>query len=310
MPNLKPPILTCEDALAYRKRILAHAPKDSTFEPLMTLYLTETTSNEDVLQAANDDGIAAIKYYPAGATTNSASGVINIEKCYANFELMAENNLLLLIHGEVTDPTVDIFDREKVFIDVILEPLLSRFPTLKVVLEHISTQEAAQYVMDASDNIAATITPQHLLYNRNNMLSGGIRPHLYCLPILKRNCHQEALVNAATSGHPRIFLGTDSAPHLRMQKENDCGCAGCYSAPFAMELYAEIFSAASALDKLEGFASHFGADFYGLPRNQETITLLRKEWQLDETFELGEGQLVPLHNGQPLQWQLANRGKS
>ncbi len=307
MPNLKPPVLTTADAAAYRQRLLdalhATAPGLS-FEPLMTLYLTDNTPPAEIRRARASGFVHAVKYYPAGATTNADSGVTALEKAYPAIEAMAECGLPLLLHGEVTDGQVDIFDRERVFVDTHLRALLDRFPGLKIVLEHITTAEAADFVRDGPDTLAATITPHHLLYNRNHLLAGGVRPHFYCLPILKRSRHQQALLAAATSGNPKFFLGTDSAPHARQRKECDCGCAGIYSAHIALELYAEAFDAAGALDRLEGFASHFGADFYGLPRNHGRITLQRRPQAVPATLPLGEEQLVPLRAGETVGWSV------
>ncbi len=303
MPNLVPPVLDTEQALAYRERILAQRPADSGFEPLMVLYLTDTTSPEEIARA-RAAGIVACKLYPAGATTNSASGVTDINKVYPALEAMEREGMLFLLHGEVTDTEIDIFDREQVFIDRTLAQLARDFPNLKMVLEHITTRDAAQFVAEAGANIAATITAHHLLYNRNHMLVGGIKPHYYCLPILKRNTHQQALIEAATSGSPKFFLGTDSAPHAQSAKENACGCAGCYTAYAAIELYAEAFDAVGALDKLEAFSSHYGPDFYGLPRNTDTITLIRENWTVPNNLPLGDTQLVPLRAGETLQWRL------
>lgn len=304
MPNLVPPITTIEMATAYRQRILKARPEGSSFEPLMTLYLTDQTQPETI-RAAKQAGIVAAKLYPAGATTNSDAAVNNLEALYPIFETMAQEGLLLLVHGEVTEAHVDIFDREKVFIDQHLQPLVARFPELKVVFEHITTADAAQFVESASDSIAATITPQHLLLNRNDLLVGGVRPHNYCLPVLKRRTHQEALRQAVAQGSPKFFLGTDSAPHEKHRKENACGCAGCYSAWSALELYAHVFDELGVLDKLEGFASHYGADFYGLPRNTKTITLIREEWQVPEQIILPNGNpIVPFFAGQTIHWKL------
>lgn len=305
MPNLRPPVTTTGQALAYRERILAALPAGAKFEPLMTLYLTDITSAEEIRKARQSGVVHAVKLYPAGATTNSDAGVTDIRKTYAALEEMQRCGIPLLVHGEVTSPDIDIFDREAVFIERVMQPLLKDLPNLRVVFEHITTKDAAQFVTGASDNIAATLTPQHLLYNRNAMLVGGIRPHLYCLPVLKRESHRAALVQAATSGNKKFFLGTDSAPHAQHTKENACGCAGCYSAHSAIELYAEAFEAAGALDKLEAFASFYGADYYGLPRNKETITLRREEWQVPASVGFGEHQLVPLRAGEKLAWKLA-----
>lgn len=301
MPNLVPPVLNAEQALAYRERILAHSK--GRYEPLMVLYLTDNTSAEDI-RNAKAAGVVACKMYPAGATTNSDSGVTDIANIYPTLEEMQAQGLRFLVHGEVTDTAIDIFDREKVFLDNILTPVVRDFPELKLVLEHITTADAADFVRAASANIAATITAHHLLYNRNHMLVGGIKPHYYCLPILKRNTHQQALVKAATSGNPKFFLGTDSAPHAKSKKEAACGCAGSYTAYSAIELYAEAFDRAGQLDKLEGFASHFGADFYGLPRNTDTITLSNTPWQLPDTLPYLDETIVPLCAGETLNWQL------
>jgi dihydroorotase len=301
MPNLKPPVRSVADAAAYRDRILAAVPAGRQFEPLMTLYLTDNTSPAEVIAAKASGFVKAIKYYPAGATTNSDLGVTDIRKCDRIFAAMQEVDLPLLLHGEVTDGDVDVFDRERVFIDRHLLPLRQRFPKLRVVLEHITTSEAVQYVISA-DNTAATITPQHLLFNRNSLFQGGIRPHFYCLPILKRETHRAALLQAATSGNPKFFLGTDSAPHHRNSKESDCGCAGCYSALHAIELYAAAFESANALDKLEAFASFYGADFYQLPRNTEQITLTKTTWRVPDEIPFPESGLVPLRAGQEMTW--------
>mgnify|MGYP000286004260 FL=1 len=304
MPNLVPPVVTAADANAYRERILA-AARGTNFQPLMTLYLTEATT-PDTIREAKAAGVIAAKLYPAGATTNSASGVKDIRNIYPVLEAMADCGMLLLVHGEVTDADIDIFDREKVFLERVLAPTLEAFPTLKVVLEHITTADSAEFVRNhKGDNLGATLTPQHLMYNRNHMLVGGIRPHLYCLPILKRNRHQEALREAVASGDKRFFLGTDSAPHAKDKKEAACGCAGCYSAYGAIGLYAEIFEELGILDKFEAFASHNGADFYGLPRNQDTITLVRKPWTMPEQLPLADGSIVPLKAGETVNWQMA-----
>jgi dihydroorotase len=304
MPNLRPPVTTTEQALEYRERILAALPAGMAFEPLMTLYLTDKTSPEEIRKAKQSGLIHAVKLYPAGATTNSDAGVTDLRMTYAALEEMQRCGMPLLVHGEVTDPAVDVFDRESMFIARILVPLLRDMPELRVVFEHITTADAAQFVMEAPENIAATITAHHLLYNRNAMLVGGIRPHYYCLPLLKRETHREALVVAATSGNKKFFLGTDSAPHAQHTKENACGCAGCYTAHAAMELYAEVFEQAGALDKLEGFASLFGADYYGLQRNTRRITLRKEEWLVPETVEFGEHHLVPLRSGEKMKWKL------
>ena len=308
MPNLVPPVTTTEQALAYRERILAALPEGSTFQPLMTLYLTDNTPPEEIARAKASGHVYAVKLYPAGATTNSASGVTDIRRCDETLAAMAEAGLPLLVHGEVTDPDVDIFDREAVFIDRVLAPLLARLPNLKVVMEHITTGEAAQFVAQGPDNLAATITAHHLLFNRNDMLVGGIRPHFFCLPILKRDDHRRALVEAATSGNPKFFLGTDSAPHARKAKEAACGCAGSYTAPTALELYATAFDEAGMLDKLEGFASHFGPDFYGLPRNQRTVTLVREDWRVPTTLPYLDDVIIPLKGGETLGWRMVEAG--
>ena len=304
MPNLRPPVTTTSLALEYRARILAALPAGMQFEPLMTLYLTNNTSAEEIRKARQSGAVHAVKLYPAGATTNSDAGVTDLRLTYAALEELQRCGMPLLVHGEVTDSDIDVFDREAVFIERVMQPLLKDMPELRVVFEHITTREAAEFVTSAPDNIAATLTPQHLLYNRNAMLVGGIRPHFYCLPILKRETHREALVKAATSGSKKFFLGTDSAPHAQHTKENACGCAGCYSAHNAIELYAEVFEAASALDKLEAFASCYGADYYGLPRNTETITLRKEEWQVPASLGFGEHHLVPLRAGEKLKWKL------
>jgi dihydroorotase len=303
MPNLVPPVMNTEQALSYKERILAARPEHSQFEPLMVLYLTDNTDPAEIARA-KAAGVTAVKLYPAGATTNSASGVTDLSKVYPVLEAMQKAGMPFLLHGEVTDSSIDIFDREKAFIDRTFSQLVTRFPDLKMVLEHITTSDAAEFVASAPANVAATITAHHLLYNRNHMLAGGIRPHYYCLPILKRNTHQQALVKAATSGSPKFFLGTDSAPHAKDKKEASCGCAGSYTAYAAIELYAEAFEDAGALDKLEAFASHFGPDFYSLPRNTDTITLIKSEWQAPETLAFGDTSLVPLRAGENLRWQL------
>ena len=303
MPNLKPPVRTVADAAAYRDRILAAIPPGQQFEPLMTLYLTDNTRPDDIIAAKASQFVKAVKYYPAGATTNSEFGVTNIRKCDPVLEAMQQVDMPLLMHGEVTDKAVDIFDREKVFIEQQLIPLKQQFPQLKVVMEHITTSDAVEFVLSA-DNIAATITPQHLLFNRNEIFKGGIRPHFYCLPILKREKHRQALVKAATSGNPKFFLGTDSAPHSRDRKESDCGCAGCFSALHALELYAEVFESADALDKLEAFASFYGPDFYQLPRNTEQITLNKSAWRVPDEVPFPDARLVPLGAGSKIAWQM------
>ena len=304
MPNLRPPVTTTAQAQEYRSRILAALPAGARFEPLMTLYLTDNTSAEEIHRAKQSGIVSAVKLYPAGATTNSDAGVTDLRKTYAALEEMQRCGMPLLVHGEVTDSNIDIFDREAVFIERVLQPLLKDLSRLRVVFEHITTKDAAQFVAAASDNVAATLTPQHLLYNRNTMLVGGIRPHFYCLPILKRETHREALVKVATSGSKKFFLGTDSAPHAQHTKENACGCAGCYSAHTSIELYAEAFETAGALDKLEGFASLYGPDYYHLPRNKDTITLSKEDWQVPATLGFGEHQLVPLRAGEKMTWKL------
>jgi dihydroorotase len=304
MPNLRPPVTTTAQAAEYRARILAAVPQGMRFEPLMTLYLTNNTSAEEIRKAKASGFVHAVKLYPAGATTNSDAGVTDLRHCYAALEEIQKLGMPLLVHGEVTDSDIDVFDREAVFIERVMQPLLKDLPSLRVVFEHITTQEAAEFVASAPANIAATLTPQHLLYNRNAMLVGGIRPHFFCLPILKRETHREALIKAATSGSPKFFLGTDSAPHAQHTKENACGCAGCYTALHAIELYAEAFEAAGALDKLEAFASFYGADFYGLARNTEMITLRKEDWQVPATVGFGEHLLVPLRAGEKMEWRL------
>ena len=303
MPNLRPPVTTADQAVAYRERIWAALAQDAEFEPLMTLYLTDNTPSEEIIRAKNA-GVVALKLYPAGATTNSDAGVTDIRKTYTTLEAMQKHGLLLLVHGEVTDSAVDIFDREAVFIDQVLDPLRRDFPELRVVFEHITTREAAQYVADAPSHLGATITAHHLLFNRNAIFQGGIRPHYYCLPVLKREQHRLALLKAATSGDSRFFLGTDSAPHAATLKEHASGCAGCYTALHAMELYAQAFDQAGALDKLEAFASFNGPDFYQLPRNTGTITLKRQSWQIPSTLAYGDAELKPLCAGEELNWQL------
>ena len=305
MPNLRPPVTTTAQAEAYRARILAALPAGADFQPLMTLYLTDNTSPAEIASAQASGLVHAVKLYPAGATTNSDAGVTDLRRAYPALEAMQKLGLPLLVHGEVTDPAIDIFDREAVFIELVLQPLLKEMPALRVVFEHITTRDAAQFVSAAPDNIAATITAHHLLYNRNAMLVGGVRPHFYCLPVLKRELHREALVKAATSGSRKFFLGTDSAPHAQHTKENACGCAGCYTAHAAIELYAEAFEQANALDKLEGFASFYGADFYRLPRNAGRVTLRREDWQVPHTLEFGGSRLVPLRAGEHVRWKLA-----
>ncbi len=306
MPNLKPPVRTVDDARRYRDRILAALPAGSDFEPLMTLYLTDNTSPDDIALAAASGFVKAVKYYPSGATTNSDFGVTDIGKCDAVFEAMQSAGLPLLLHGEVVDAEVDIFAREKVFIDRHLVPLVSRVPKLKIVLEHITTANAVKFVLAANVNVAATITPQHLLYSRNAIFKGGLRPHFYCLPVLKREEHRLALLKAATSGNPKFFLGTDSAPHPKNMKEAGCCAAGCYTAPHAMELYAEVFESVNALDKLEAFASFYGADFYGLPRNEGRITLKKESWTVPEEVAFPDSTLVPLRAGETMHWRFVS----
>lgn len=307
MPNLRPPVVTAAQALSYKERILKELPIGATFKPLMTLYLTDRTPPEEVARAAQA-GVVAFKLYPAGATTNSDDGVTDIRRTYPALQAMQRTGLKLLVHGEVTDLQVDLFDREAVFIERVLVPLRRDFPELKIVFEHITTQEAAQYVAEAGAHTAATITAHHLLYNRNAIFQGGIRPHYYCLPVLKREAHRQALLRAATSGSPKFFLGTDSAPHAVHLKEHACGCAGCYTAHAALELYAQAFEAAQALDKLEGFASFFGADFYGLPRNRARITLKKQAWTVPATLPFGDAALKPLGGGEVLNWRLVPGG--
>ncbi|RMP67173.1 hypothetical protein ALQ18_02228 [Pseudomonas marginalis pv. marginalis] len=309
MPNLVPPVRNAEQADAYRQRILAARPAGSRFEPLMVLYLTDRTQPEEIREAKASGFVYAAKLYPAGATTNSDSGVTSIDKILPAIEAMAEVGMPLLIHGEVTRGDVDVFDREKIFIDEHMRRVVELFPTLKVVFEHITTADAVQFVTEASANVGATITAHHLLYNRNHMLVGGIRPHFYCLPILKRNTHQVALLDAATSGNPKFFLGTDSAPHAQHAKENACGCAGCYTAYAAIELYAEAFETRNALDKLEGFASLNGPRFYGLPANTEHITLVREDWTAPASLPFGELTVIPLRAGETLRWRLLEESK-
>ncbi len=306
MPNLRPPVTTTEMAILYRDRILAARPAGNQFDPLMTLYQTDNTSAEEILRAKDSGLVHAVKLYPAGATTNSDAGVTDIKNCYKALEAMQACGMPLLVHGEVTTADIDVFDREKVFIDRIMQPLLIDFPELKVVFEHITTADAAQFVQGETDRIAATITPHHLLLNRNDLLVGGIHPHHYCLPVLKRNTHQHALIAAATSGSKKFFLGTDSAPHPREGKENSCGCAGIYSAHAAIELYAEAFEAAGAIDKLEAFASFNGPDFYQLPRNTDQITLQKQSWNVAETLDFDNTTLVPMRAGGTISWKVTD----
>jgi len=309
MPNLIPPATTTDEAAAYRSRILQSAPAGRSWQPLMVLYLTDNTSAEEIKKARDSGFVFAAKYYPAGATTNSASGVTRLENIYPVLEAMETAGMPLLLHGEVTDSHIDIFDREAAFIERHLNTLVERFSNLKIVLEHITTKEGAEFVAEARSGVAATITPQHLLFNRNAMLVGGIRPHFYCLPILKRNTHQQALIEAATSGSHKFFLGTDSAPHTKANKETACGCAGCFSHHAALELYAELFDRERAIDKLEGFASHYGPDFYGLPRNKDKICLIRSPWQTPASVKLGAEEMTPLWAGETLQWQVADHAE-
>jgi len=304
MPNLKPPVITTEMALTYRDRILGCVDEQYNFEPLMTLYLTDNTSSEEINIAAQSNRIKALKYYPAGATTNSDQGVTDIKKTYSALEAMMKSSLPLLVHGEVTDNDVEVFDREDVFIDKVLSPLTNDFADLKIVFEHITTRAAVDFVIQASANITATITPQHVLLNRNDLFKGGIQPHNYCLPILKAEDDRQAVLEAATSGNSKFFLGTDSAPHARSAKESSCGCAGIFSAHTALELYAEAFEGVGQLDKLEAFASHYGADFYGLSRNEDKITLVKQDAIIPETLPFGDDELVPFRAGETCTWQL------
>ena len=304
MPNLAPPVTTTSQAADYRRRILAHIPAGCTFDPLMTLYLTDRTTPEEIRRAAASGFIPAAKLYPAGATTHAEAGVTDLERIQPVLEAMAEAGMLLLVHGEVTDSKVDIFDREAVFIERHLQPLVRRLPGLRIVLEHITTEEAVVFVSDGPATVAATITPHHLLLNRNALLAGGIRPHHYCLPVLKRERHRLALLRAATGGSPRFFAGTDSAPHERGRKETACGCAGIYSAHGAIELYAEVFAALGALDRLEAFCSFHGADFYGLPRNETRITLVKQAWRVPESYPFMEDSVVPLRAGEEIAWRI------
>ena len=310
MPNLNPPVTSVVAALEYRERIIAATPAEQDFQPLMTLYLTDSLPVDEISRAAAIDSIVAVKYYPAGATTNSENGVTDIEKVYPLLERMIDLKMPLLLHGETTDSSTDIFDREQHFIDSVLAPLVARYPELRLVLEHITTSGAVEFVEQQSANVAATITIHHLLYNRNHLLAGGVRPHFYCLPVLKRDIHQQSLIQAAISGNPKFFLGTDSAPHARSLKENSCGCAGIYSSPAAIELYAEVFDANNALDKLEAFASFFGADFYGLARNQSKIKLQRSDWQLPADYLYGDDVVVPIRAGETVRWRLIEDSES
>ncbi len=307
MPNLSPPSINTQQALAYRDRILNAIEKNSSFDPLMTLYLTDNTPAAEIELAQKSKYIKAVKLYPAGATTNSDAGVSDIKKCYPALEAMQKHGMPLLVHGEVVDNNIDVFDREKIFIDRVLSPVKKDFPELKIVFEHITTRDAAEFVSSADDTIAATITPQHLLYNRNALFKGGIRPHYYCLPVLKRENHRQALIDIITSGSSKFFLGTDSAPHSQTAKENSCGCAGIFSAPLAIELYARIFDENNALDKLEAFASFNGADFYGLQRNTATISLEKKDWVVPDDYPFGDEKIIPLHAGQTESWQVVEQ---
>jgi len=307
MPNLQPPITTVAEARAYRRRIVDALPENAAFEPLMTLYLTDLTPPDEIVAASVDDAIVGVKLYPAGATTNSEAGVTDLDLVMPTLAAMSDHGLPLLVHGEVTDPAVDIFDREKVFIERVLAPLVERVPGLKVVFEHITTADAVAWVLQAPSRVAATITPHHLMLDRNAIFGGGIHPHLYCLPVLKRDTHQDALVWAATSGNPRFFLGTDSAPHSKNAKECANGCAGIFSAHAAIELYVEVFEDADALDLLEGFASHYGADFYGLARNEGEVVLVREEWAVPMTYAFGDHEVVPLRAGENVRWRVADR---
>ena len=304
MPNLQPPVTTTGQALAYRQRILDAVPAGTDFTPLMTLYLTDNTTTGEVTRAKNSEQVVAFKYYPAGATTNSDAGVTDIANTWTTLAALEETGMPLLVHAEVTDPDVDVFDRESVFIDTVLEPLTARFPKLKVVLEHVTTKQGIEFVSSAPDTVAATITAHHLLLNRNAMFRNGLQPHVYCLPVLKRETHREALVEAATSGNKKFFLGTDSAPHAKQHKESSCGCAGIYTAHAALELYAQAFETAGALNRLEGFASHFGPDFYDLPRNTQTITLEKTDWTVPEGYPLGDSSVVPMFAGETLHWRV------
>ena len=304
MPNLSPPVTSVGQATDYARRINEQIPAGMSFSPLMTLYLTDNTRSEDIEQISNSPLVNACKLYPAGATTNSAHGVTDLNKLYPVLEAMQQHGIPLLVHGEVTDTSIDIFDREKVFIEQRLQPLLRDLPQLRVVFEHITTRDAASFVIESADTVAATITPQHLMLNRNALLVGGIHPHNYCLPVLKREEHRLALLQTATSGNPKFFLGTDSAPHERQRKESDCGCAGIYSAHAAIELYADIFDQAGALDRLEGFASHFGADFYHLPRNSDSITLIKQPWAVPDSYSFMDGEIIPFQAGQQIRWSL------
>jgi len=306
MPNLQPPVTDTAQAAAYRARILAAVPAGSDFEPLMTLYLTDNTTPETLREAAESGFVRGVKLYPAGATTHSDAGVTDMAKVHGALETMQTLGLPLQVHAEVTTASIDVFDRERVFIDNILEPLTRQFPALRVVLEHVTTREGVDFVLDAGDQVAATITAHHLLLNRNAMFAGGLRPHAYCLPVLKREQHRSALIQAATGGNRKFFLGTDSAPHARERKESACGCAGIYTAHAALELYAQAFESAGALDRLESFASHFGADFYGLPRNTASVTLKKADWEVPPAYPLDDSTVIPMFAGETLRWQLAS----
>ena len=305
MPNLSPPVKTVKQALDYRKEVVSALPKSSNFNPLMTLYLTDNTTKQDIINASNEEHVYAVKLYPAGATTNSESGVTSLPNVYPALEQMQKESIPLLVHGEVTHDDIDIFDREAVFIETILEPLANKFPGLRIVLEHITTKDSVDFVTQSRDTIGATITAHHLLANRNHMLVGGIKPHYYCLPVLKRKApHQDALIAAATSGNPKFFLGTDSAPHYQNEKESACGCAGVFSAHAAIELYADAFEKANKLDMLEGFASNFGADFYGLKRNTEIITLEKRPWMVPKSYSFSDSKVIPFLAEEQLSWRL------
>lgn len=307
MPNLDPPVTTVAAAAAYRDRVVAAVPAGSQFTPLFTLYLTDDTAPSEIERARAAGFIVGVKYYPAGATTHSASGVTALARVYPALAAMEKCGLPLLVHGEVTDPEIDVFDRERVCVERVLSRIVRDFPALKLVVEHITTREAAAFVAASSARVAATITPQHLLWSRNALFAGGLRPHAYCLPVLKRESHRLALIDAATGGNPKYFLGTDSAPHARHAKESACGCAGCFSAPLAIELYAEVFDAAGRLDRLEGFASFHGADFYGLPRNADTIALARQPWTVPASYPFGAETVVPLRAGGQVSWRVADQ---
>ena len=304
MPNLVPPVTTTEDAINYQQRIKQHIPENSSFQPMMTLYLTESTTEEEINKAKQSGLIIGCKLYPHGVTTNSEAGINSIEALYPIFEAMSQQNLVLNIHGEVSSPATDIFYRETLFIEQTLKPICKKFPDLRIVLEHISTKTAVDFILTQNDNIAATITPHHLLFNRNDLLSGGIKPHYYCLPILKKHEDQQALIHAATSGNPKFFMGTDSAPHAKNKKESACGCAGIYSAHASVEFYALVFEQHNALDKLENFTSHFGADFYQLPRNHDKITLIKENWTVPTSLDYGDNELIPLWAGFTLNWKV------